>query len=134
MGRRGHIGARKAMSTTKFLFLYRWPSEGQQSPSGKKPSPEEMQAMFAQWKNWKEKFEKEILDVSLGIRPDGAKAVVKGGSVTDGPYVESKEVVGGYNLIETTSYARAVEIAKECPIALQPGASIEIRELRTWSW
>jgi hypothetical protein len=125
------------MSTIKFLFLYRWPAEGQQSTlatGGKKPSPEEMQAMFAQWKGWKEKFEKEILDPNVGINPSGAKAVVKGASVTDGPFVESKEVMGGYNFIETTSFERAVEIAKECPIALQPGASIEIRELRTWSW
>jgi hypothetical protein len=125
------------MSTTKFLFLYRWPAGGQQSTlatGAKKPSPEEMQAMYAQWKGWKEKFEKEILDPGVGINPNGAKAVVRGVSVTDGPYVESKEVMGGYNFIETASFERAVEIAKECPIALQPGASIEIRELRTWSW
>jgi hypothetical protein len=122
------------MSTTKFLFLYRWPADGQQSPSGKKPSPQEMQAIYAQWKGWKDKFEKEIIDSTVGINPAGAKAVVRGGSVTDGPYVESKEVMGGYNFIETTSFERALEIAKECPLADQPGSSIEIRELRTWSW
>jgi hypothetical protein len=125
------------MSTTKFLFLYRWPVEGAESSlatGAKKPSPEEMQQMFAKWKNWKEKFEKEILDPTMGINPQGAKGVVKGGSVTDGPYIESKEMMGGYNFIETTSFERALEIAKECPIAQQPGASIEIRELRSWSW
>jgi hypothetical protein len=123
------------MSTTKFLFLYRWPAEGADTTAaGKKPSPEEMQAMYAQWKGWKDKFEKEILDTGDGINPFGGKAVVKGGSVTDGPYVESKEVMGGYNFIETTSLERAVEIAKECPVALQPGGSVEVRELRTWKW
>jgi hypothetical protein len=121
---------REAMSTTKYLCLYRWPADA----GTKKPSPEEMQAQYAQWKSWKEKFEKQILDGTVGINPQGHRAVVKAGSVTDGPYVESKEVVGGYNFIETTSYEHALEIAKECPISHQPGGIVEILELRTWSW
>jgi hypothetical protein len=116
------------MSTTKFLFLYRAPVDA------KKPSPEEAQALYAQWKGWKEKFEKEILDTGENINPAGGIAVVKGGAVTDGPYVESKELMGGYNFIETTSLARAIEIAKECPFALAPGGSVEIRELRSYTW
>jgi hypothetical protein len=115
------------MSTTKFLFLYRTHVDA------KKPSPEEAQALYAQWKGWMDKFEKEILDTGEGINPAGGVAVVKGGSVTDGPYVESKELMGGYSFIQTTSLERAVEIARECPFATQPGGSVEIRELRSYA-
>jgi hypothetical protein len=111
------------MSTTKFLFLYRSPAN---APT-KQPSPEEMQAMFAQWNAWKSKFDKEIIDIGDGLKPGGA--VFKAGTVTDGPYIESKEVMGGYSIVQTTSLARAVEIAKECPMNFMPGASVEIREM-----
>ena len=111
------------MSTTKFLYLYRNPP----SPSAKPPSPEEMQAMFAAWTAWKTKFNQEIIDVGDGLKPGGA--VYKAGVVTDGPFIEAKEIMGGYSIVQTASLARAVEIAKECPMNHIPGASIEIREL-----
>ncbi len=111
------------MSTTKFLYLYRAPAKA----SSKPPSPEEMQAMFAQWNAWKAKFDLEILDVGDGLKPGGA--VYKAGSVTDGPFIEAKEVMAGYSIVAAASLARAVDIAKECPMNFVPGASIEIREL-----
>jgi hypothetical protein len=111
------------MSTTKFLYLYRTPAE----PRAKPPSPEEMQAMFAAWTAWKTKFNQEIIDVGDGLEPGGA--VYKKGVVTDGPFIEAKEIMGGFSIVQTVSLARAVEIAKECPINGAPGASIEIREL-----
>ena len=83
--------------------------------------------MFAQWNAWKAKFNDEILDVGDGLKPNGA--VYKAGAVTDGPFIEAKEVMGGFSIVQTTSLARAVEIAKECPINHIPGASIEIREM-----
>ena len=113
------------MSTTKtkFLCLFRfaagtWPAK----PS----SPEEMQAQYAAWKAWMTKFEKELLPGD-GLTPAGA--VVRGGNVTDGPYIEAKEVVASFNLIGTDSLARAIEIIKACPIAMDPTASVEIRQL-----
>jgi hypothetical protein len=123
---RRHTGAAmeyENMSTTKFLYLYRTPAG---SPS-KPPSPEQMQAMFAAWTAWKTKFNQEIIDVGDGLK--GGGAVFKQGVVTDGPFIEAKEVMGGYSIVQTASLARAVEIAKECPMNGAPGASIEIREL-----
>ncbi|HEY0714110.1 MAG TPA: hypothetical protein VGF45_15625, partial [Polyangia bacterium] len=55
------------MNKTKFLFLYRTPP----NPNAKPPSPEEMQAMFAQWNAWKAKFGDEITDVGDGLKPGG---------------------------------------------------------------
>ena len=111
------------MSTTKFLYLYRTPAAAPAKP----PSPEEMQAMFAAWTAWKNKFNQEIIDMGDGLKRNGA--VFKAGVVTDGPYIEAKEIMGGYSIVQAASLARAVEIAKECPMSGYPGASIEIREL-----
>jgi hypothetical protein len=110
----------------QFLFLYR------KSPDPRdQPSPAEMQAGYMQWKNWMTKYAKEILEqppARSGPKPGGAAAVCKAGAVTDGPYVEGKEVVGGWSFIEAESLAHAVEIAKEVPMF----ASVEILEIATF--
>lgn len=112
------------MSTpkTKFLFLYRFPANGAPEPS----SPEQMQAQYAAWGAWRKKFDKEVIPGD-GLKPEGA--VVRGGAVTDGPFIEAKEVMGSYCFVEVGSLAQAIEIAKQCPINSMPGASVEIREL-----
>jgi hypothetical protein len=111
------------MSATKFLFLFRNPTAG--APS-KPASPEQMQAMYLAWNKWKEKFDKELIP-GFGLKP--TSTMVKAGSVTDGPFVESKEIIASFCTVSATSMARAVEIAKECPINNTPGGSIEIREI-----
>lgn len=112
------------MSTTKtkFLYLYRFAAGGASKPA----SPEEMQAQYAAWSAWRSKFQSEVTP-GEGLKPGGA--VIRDGNVTDGPFIEAKEVMGSYAFVETTSLARAIEIAKECPIKMVPGASVEIREL-----
>ncbi|MGC0422496.1 YciI family protein [Embleya sp. AB8] len=60
--------------------------------------------------------------VVVGVR-DGAPAV------TDGPYLEAKEFLGGYYLIECESRERAVELAGMIPDAKVPGLGIEVREV-----
>jgi hypothetical protein len=46
--------------------------------------------------------------------------------VTDGPYAEAKDVVGGYMLIEAKDLQHAADLAKDCPI-LDVGGSVEVR-------
>ena len=105
----------------QFLFLYR------KDPSNT-PSPAEMQAAWGQWKSWMTKYANEILDqppARSGPKPGGAAAVCRGGAVTDGPFVEGKEIVGGWSFIQTDSLERALEIAKEVPSF----ASVEVIEI-----
>lgn len=52
----------------------------------------------------------------------------KGQGVADGPFVESKEAIGGYLMLQDVTYAEAIAIAKANP-TLEQGISIEIREL-----
>ncbi len=69
-----------------------------------------------------------------GLHPllKGARVTYKGGktTVTDGPFVEAKEVVGGYWLIDVKSKDEAVEWAKRCPaVKVDSGATIEVRQI-----
>ena len=116
------------MSTTKpkFLCLFRFPVVDSPKPS----SPEEMQAQYAAWQAWMAKFKEELVPAGGPLkRGSGGGAVVRGGNVTDGPYIEAKEVLASYAFLETGSLARATEIIKGCPISNNPDYSVEIREL-----
>jgi len=108
----------------KYLFLYRTPTSN--SPSAP-PSPEEMQAMMATWAAWKDQFKDQVTELGDGLKPGGR--LLHAGVLTDGAFIESKEVIGGYSIITAGSYDEAVTVAKACPINHMPGARIEIREL-----
>ena len=112
---------------SKFLCLFRFPTSAWPA---KPSSPEEMQKIYGAWQAWTTKFEKEILPGD-GLKTGGALVKGGGGPVTDGPYIEAKEVVASYCMLETASLAQAIEIIKECPIG--PNDSVEIRELAGYS-
>jgi hypothetical protein len=105
----------------KFMFLYRDPVQPVE-----RPSPEEMQAILAQWGAWFQKFGASIVDGGDGLKP-GGKILKADGIVTDGPYVEAKEVIGGYTVVQADDYEGALVIARECPI-MKSARLIEIRE------
>jgi len=101
----------------KFLFIFRESTE-----SRAKPSPEEMQALGAAWRTWLQKFSSAIVPGGDGLKHSGR--ILKAGLVTDGPYVEAKEIIVSFTVIQAADYDAAVAIARECP----PGHTIEIRE------
>jgi hypothetical protein len=102
----------------KFLFIYRESTE-----SHAQPSPEEMQALAAAWGTWMQKFSSAIVPGGDGLKRTGR--LVKDGLVTDGPYVEAKEIIVSFAIIQADDYDAALAIARECP----PGHTIEIREM-----
>ena len=53
-----------------------------------------------------------------------------GPSVTDGPFTEAKELIGGYWIIQASSQEEAVEWAGRCPAA--DGDMIEVRQIQQW--
>jgi hypothetical protein len=67
----------------------------------------------------------EPAETATSIRRDGSG----GFSVTDGPFAESKETLGGYYLIEAADLDEALEIAKEVPA----GVGVEVRPVRVAS-
>ena len=110
------------MPSKKYLLLHRSSTESQQPPS-----PAKMQEMFAVWTAWKEKFKDNILDMGGKLGPSGKVLTTAG--VMDGPFVEAKEIVGGYMIVTADSYEQAMEVAKEGPGMVMPGTRIEIREI-----
>jgi hypothetical protein len=84
---------------------------------------------MARWQAWfKDMTEKgQLKNRGLPLdRSSGRVVGPKKKTVTDGPYVESKEVVGGFSIIEARDLARAADIASGCPI-LDIGGSVEVR-------
>jgi len=110
------------MPTQKYLFI-------QRSVPGKKepPSPAQMQEMYAAFNAWKEKFKANIVDMGGKLKPGGK--IVTASGVTDGPFIEVKEIVGGYMVVAAESYERALEVARESPGVMMPGSSVEVREI-----
>jgi hypothetical protein len=89
-------------------------------------SPEEIQAILSRYGQWSQKVRatgQKLFDGEgrVIVRKDGGVAA------TDGPYVESKEVIGGYFVIEADDYDAAARLAEDCP-HLDFG-SIEIRRI-----
>lgn len=112
------------MAAAKYLLAYRHPTDGAHTAP---PSPAEMQEIYAQWTAWKEKFNQEIVDLGDGLKPVGK--IVRTGATTDGPFMEAKEVLAGYSIVQAASIERAVEISRSCPVLAMPGASVEVREM-----
>ncbi|GAA4800831.1 hypothetical protein GCM10023231_32010 [Olivibacter ginsenosidimutans] len=94
-------------------------------------SPEQLQRSLKDWQDWFEKITEQHKLARPPQRWDGKGKVVKSDKmVTDGPYVEVKESIGGMIFINAKDYEEAAEIAKGCPI-LALGGNVEIRKAVT---
>jgi hypothetical protein len=107
----------------KFMYLFRSNPEAYRSMS-----PEQMQQTVKKWMDWKNGLEKNGHSIQLGERLDVVGKVVRGKSktVTDGPYVEVKDSIQGYMLLEAKDLDLALELAKGCPI-LERDGTVEVR-------
>ena len=101
------------------------PMEGEK-PSP--PSPAQMEEMYAKFNDWKEKFAENIVD--MGAKLGGGTLVTAEGR-TDGPFAETKEVIGGYMVISAESLEEVERIVRGLPGLVGPGSSCEVREINT---
>jgi hypothetical protein len=109
---------------SEFVFLYR--------RSHPPLTPQEKQDALARWQAWFKAMEAQghlaqygqPLDLRAGrvVRGD------KGGTVSDGPYAETKDIVAGFSLITARDLDEAEALAKACPI-FDEGGMIEIRPI-----
>ncbi len=94
-------------------------------------SPDQMQAIVQRYVTWRAKIQANGRAVTGHKLHDGEGRVMRGAGssmkVTDGPYAEAREVIGGLFVIEAANYEEVVELSKDCP-HLEFG-SIEIREV-----
>jgi hypothetical protein len=93
-------------------------------------SPEQMQQQIERYMNWIEKLRREGHFVAGEPLDETGKVLSgkNGATVTDGPFTESKEEVGGYFIIRAQDIEHAVEISKGCPIFVNNG-TIEVRAI-----
>lgn len=109
----------------KFVLLLREPGT-----SFAAMSPEQMQEIVQRYVAWRAKVQNGRTITGHKLRDHEGRVVNGTGSslkVTDGPFAEAREVMGGLFVIEAASYDEVVELCKDCP-HLEFG-SIEIREV-----
>jgi hypothetical protein len=96
---------------SQFLMLFRHPQEGPY------PTPEEMQQILGRFMEWMKGMSAKGVFAGSNRLENTGKVLrgPRGASVSDGPFSESKEIVGGYALITADSLSHAVEIARGCP-------------------
>ena len=106
----------------EFMMIFR--SEEQVE----RPSPEAMQAQVKVWQDWiggiaaQGKF---VATNALGMQ---GKVVKANNVVTDGPFMELKEMVGGYIIVKADDIDDAVKLSKGCP-TLSYGGTVEVRDV-----
>jgi hypothetical protein len=95
---------------SEFVYLYRGGRRAE--------SPTEAEKQMQRWIAWLQELSGKghIRDQGQPLEREGKVVRGKGRSVTDGPYAESKDIVGGYTLIEAKDLAQAAELAGGCPI------------------
>ncbi|MDO3386229.1 YciI family protein [Gilvimarinus sp. SDUM040013] len=114
------------MSQKKYMCVLRSDSGGCEK-SEEQPSVTDMEAMYAKYQAWQQKFADRIVDMGSGLASGGS--VVSKAGVKDGPFVEIKEIIGGYMIVAGDSIEQAVEVIQAGPMIDNLGVSIEIREI-----
>ena len=106
----------------QFMLLLRQPQ------SGPAPTTEELRHIMARFEQWMNGLKaKGILVGNNGLENRGKiLRGPRGATVTDGPFPETKEIVGGYITITADDLDQAVEIARHCP-GLDYQLGVEVR-------
>jgi hypothetical protein len=111
---------------SEYVFLYRGGS--------REGSPAEMQQTMQKWMTWLKSLGEKghIKDQGQPLERTGKLVKGKQKTVTDGPFAEVKDVIGGYTLIEARDLDHAVELSKGCPIFERDG-TVEVRPVMKMS-
>ncbi|WP_343701526.1 YciI family protein [Chitinophaga sp.] len=107
----------------EFMMIFRHPVPGETTLS-----PEQLQAGIELWQNWIGGIAAQGKFVSTNQLGFQGKTLRPGRVVTDGPYAEVKEMVGGYVIVKAASLQEAADLAEGCPI-LAMGGHVEVRDI-----
>lgn len=117
----------------QFMLISHHPME---VPQDVEFTPEMIQTIIQKYNDWAEKLQRSGHLVSLNkLRDELGRNMTGFGDkqvVTDGPYAETKEVIGGYWIITAKDYGEAVKLSSDCP-SLEFGGRIEVREVEDLS-
>jgi hypothetical protein len=106
---------------SQFIYLYR----GGERPQG---TPQQMQQQMQKWMTWLKGLTDKghVKDAGHPLERSGKMVTGSSRTVTDGPFAEAKDVIGGYTLVEARDIGHAVELSSGCPI-FEVGGSVEVR-------
>lgn len=108
----------------EFMLIFR------HEDGSKKASPEQMEIWMKQTMEWIGGIAAQNKFVSgTGLPFDGAKVVHSNKMVTDGPFGEIKETIGGYIVVRAESSEEAAEFAKGSPVLQGEGNTVEVRQI-----
>ena len=110
---------------SEYILLYRRSPEASDRAMG---TPEKAQQSMMKWRAWmKELTDKNLLkNIGQPLENTGKVVTSQKKIVTDGPYAETKDIIGGYSIIEAKDLAHAAQIAGGCPV-LEFDGCVEIR-------
>jgi hypothetical protein len=114
---------------SEFVYFFRATEADQREAMG---TPERAQRSMETWLAWIRDLEAKGHLKDPGQPLERVGKVVRGSKkvVTDGPYVEAKDLILGFIVIEARDLAQAVELSTGCPI-VEGGGSVEIRPVMT---
>jgi hypothetical protein len=100
------------------------------TPEAAKLAEAETNAWYTEIFAWYEKWGASgKLDSGHQLQGPETAKTVRAGSVTDGPFMETKEVLGGYSVFDAESYDEAVEVARSWPGVDRGLITIELRPI-----
>jgi hypothetical protein len=108
---------------TEFMMIFR----NDYNPNFK-PTPEQMQASIKQWQDWIGGIAAQGKFSSTNRLGFEGKTLKPNSIVTDGPYAEVKEMIGGYLIVKAADLNEAMQLANGCPI-LDIGGHVEVRNV-----
>ena len=111
----------------EFILIFRH-EDGQ-----KVASPEQIQVWMKQTMDWLGGIaaQNKYQGKGNGLAFADSRVVRSKGIVTNGPFGDIKETIGGYVIVKADSVEEAVEFAKGCPVLQGEGNSVEVRKIAT---
>jgi len=92
-------------------------------------SPEELQVRYGKWFAWTTKMQENgVMKSGEALKPKVKRITGADRTVTDGPFMESKELIGGFYIVEGKTVEDVIEIAQDFP-DYDLGGTVEIREV-----
>lgn len=112
---------------SEFVMLYRMTDKALKEEHS---SAEKSQNTLKKWRTWLKGLEDKGHLKSIGqpLGPTGKVVVGKKKTVMDGPYAETKDIVGGFSIIEARDADHAAQLASGCP-GLDAGGMVEVRPI-----
>ncbi len=108
----------------EFMLIFR------HEDAGKLVSPEQMQVWMQQTMDWIGGIAAQNKFVAgNGLPFDGARVVHHNSIITNGPFGDIKETIGGYIIVKADNFEEAIEFAKGSPVLQGPGNTVEVRKI-----